>query len=163
MRNRTNLDQEVLHGDSLAVKDSDTFGNIYLESLNNNLTIITFQNVGQQPYWKYNYKSIETSKAFRASHANITLYAEISLNKQKLPINEKFNDPIKHFSRKSFSFVSSSKYCGTEAGRNIVGGIAITINKEFILHRVRQRMGKNIKGLRKWVYSKFRGAQNQYF
>ena len=106
-RNRTNLDQQDFHGDTHAAKNSDIFGNNYPESPNNNATIIIFQNIGQQPYSRYDYKSITTLKSFRVSHVNIALYAEISLNEQKSSINEKINDCMKYFSRKSFSLVNS--------------------------------------------------------
>ena len=92
MRRRTGLEQADLNGESIAAKDSDTFGNEYPEKPNSNSTIITFQNTGQQPYRRYDYKSSATAQAFRKSHANIALYAEISLNEKKLKINEKFND-----------------------------------------------------------------------
>ena len=155
IRNRTNLDQQDLHGETLTAKDSDVFGNNYPEIPNNNSTIITFQNIGQQPQSKYDYKSIATSKSFRASHANIALYAEISLNEKKIKVGEKFNDRMKHFNPKSFSLVSSNRHCGPDASWNVVGGTAITIDEGFVSHRVQQGMGKDKKGLGRWVYSRF--------
>ena len=89
---------------------------IYPEQPNNNSTIITFQNTGQQPYTRYSYKSSATTLAFRESHANIVLYAEISLNEQKLKLNEKFNDRMKHFNQNSFSLVSSNQHYSKNAG-----------------------------------------------
>ena len=136
IRNRTNLDQQDLYGDTLVAKNSDVFGNNYSETPNNNLTIITFQNIGQQSYSKYDHKSIATSKSFRASHANIVLYAEISLNEQKIKVGEKFNNRMKDFSPNSFSLVSSNKHCGNEVSWNVIGGTAITVDERFLSHRV---------------------------
>ena len=116
MRRSTNLEQSDLNGDSIAAKDSDTFGNDYPERPNNNSTIITFQNTGQQPYSRYSYKSSATALAFCKSHANIALYAKISLNEQKLKLNEKFNDRMKHFNQNSFSLVSSNQHYSKNAG-----------------------------------------------
>ena len=84
MGSRKNLEQQDLHGDSLPAKDSDTFSNNYPEQPNNNSTIITFQNTGQQLYSRYNYKSSTAVTLFRDSHVNITLYTEVSLDEQKL-------------------------------------------------------------------------------
>ena len=63
--------QRNLHGEVLTSKDSDTFGDEFPKSPETNCSIITYQNIGQQPQSRYERKAIETSKAFRMSKASI--------------------------------------------------------------------------------------------
>ena len=72
--------------------NSNTFRHPFSDSPNNNCFIITFQNYGRQPKYYTHWKSVQASKLFTISGANVELYAEISLNEAKLDPNKKFND-----------------------------------------------------------------------
>ena len=86
------LEQTNLYGETLSAKDSNTFGDVYPKQPEENCSIITYQNTGQQPFYRYDMKAIKTSKAFRESKASIALYAEVSIYEEKLEVNHRFND-----------------------------------------------------------------------
>lgn len=112
--NERRLVQTNMHGFNLSEKDSEVFGHNYPKKPFENSSIITFQNVGQLPQSMYGRKSIQMSKAFKDSKANIALYAEPSLNDRFLNPNEKFNDRMKMKSPGSFSIIS----CNTKLGES---------------------------------------------
>ena len=101
--------QSNLFGEILSSKDSDEFGDKFPKSPAENCSIITYQNIGQQPRSAFDRKSRETSKAFKKSKASIALYAELSICEEMLPVNEKFNDRMQFFNPRSFSVVSSNQ------------------------------------------------------
>ena len=109
-RNISSLNgQTNLFGDVLSSSNSNKFGDEFPEHPNENCSIITYQNIGQQPESAYERKSRETAKAFKMSKASIALYTELSICEEKLRINEKFNDRMQYKNPRSFSVVSSNQ------------------------------------------------------
>ena len=156
--NRTTLGQTNLHGEILPAKDLEAFGHDFPERPNDNCSIITFQNIGQQPKSKFEYKATTTARAFKASKASIALYAELSINESKLPPYEKFSNRMKQYNPKSLSYTSSNQHQKEESPWNRVGGTAITIDEGFASHRTSQGTGRDKTGLGRWIWTRVRGC-----
>ena len=154
------LVQTDMHGFNLSEKDSEVFGHNYPKKPFENSSIITFQNVGQLPQSMYGRKSIQMSKAFKDSKANIALYAEPSSNDRFLNPNEKFNDRMKMKSPGSFSIISCNTKLGESAKWNTVGGNAITLDANLLSHMEHHGYGKDKSGLGRWTWCRIRGCDN---
>ena len=76
------LVQTDLRDEQILAKDSEIFGHSYPARIHTNCSIITYQNIGHQPRLGYNFKSKETSKAFKNSIASVAMYNETSLNEK---------------------------------------------------------------------------------
>ena len=79
-----NLVQSNLQGEQIPAKDSELFGHSYPTRINNNCSIITYQNTGQQPKYGFYWKAKETSRAFKNSRASVAMYTETGLNEKKV-------------------------------------------------------------------------------
>ena len=151
------LGQSTLHGEILSAKDSECFGHEYPSEVNDYCSIITYQNIGQQPKSRYDRKAIKTATAFKASKASVALYTELSINEKGLSNDEKFDNRMKAFSPKSCSIVSSNQKIGKDTPWNLVGGTALTIDEGFASHKTTQGSGCNPRGLGRWVWTRLRG------
>ena len=83
-RYKNTLVQTNLRGEQIPAKDSEFFGHSYPARIHTNCSIITYQNIGQQPRIGFNFKSRETSKAFKNSRASVAMYNETGLNEKQL-------------------------------------------------------------------------------
>ena len=152
LRGQTNL-----FGDVLSSSDSNKFGDEFPEHPNENCSIITYQNIGQQPESAYERKSRETAKAFKMSKASIALYTELLICEEKLRVNEKFNDRMQYKNPRSFSVVSSNQRLIDETPWNLVGGTAITIDEGFLAHKTTDGTGSDPERLGRWTWIRLRG------
>ena len=75
-RQMKNLVQSNLQGEQIPAKYSELFGHSYPTRINNNCSIITYQNTGQQPKYGFNWKAKKTSRAFKNSRASVAMYTE---------------------------------------------------------------------------------------
>ena len=157
-RNITSLlGQRNLYDKVLSLKDSEAFGDEFPKSSDVNCSIITYQNIGQQPRQRYDKKAIDTSKAFKRSKTSIALYTELSICEEKIPPNEKFNDQMQQYNPRSFSIVSCNQNLMDETPWNFVGGTAITIDKGFLAHKVTDGTGKDPEKFGRWTWSRLQG------
>ena len=154
--------QTNLLGEVISDKDSNTFENEYPEFPAENCSIITYQNTGQQPFLMNDWKSTNTSKAFKNSNANIALYAEISLCEEKIPAGQKFNDRMRRYNPRSYSVVNSNKHLMNNTPWNLVGATALTMDESFASHRTNQSIAKDPSGLGRWVSVRLKGRQQMY-
>lgn len=147
-RNNTSLlGQRNLHSKVPSSKDSDAFGDEFPKSPEENCSIITYQNIGQQPQQRYDKKAINTSKAFKKSKVTVALYTELSICEEKIPPNEEFNGIMKEYSPRSMSIVSSNQNLREETSWNLVDGTAVTIDEGFLAHKVTDGIGKDLEKL----------------
>ena len=79
-RKRSSLVQTNLWGQQLDSFECEYFGDFYPSRVRSNSIIVTYQNIGQQPQFSWEYKSLEMSKAFRDSKTSVALYTETGLN-----------------------------------------------------------------------------------
>ena len=152
--------QTDMHGDCMPEKDSEAFGHNYPKKPFDNSSIITFQNIGRLPKSAFGHKSVQMSKAFKDSNANIALYAEPSINDRFLNPNEKFNDRMKMKNPGSFSMLSYNSNMGEEATWDTIGGTAITMDANFTSHMTKQGYGMDKTGLGRWCWIRLRGCCN---
>ena len=158
--NTRTLVQTDMHGYSLPEKDSEAFGHNYPSRPFDNSSIITFQNIGRLPRSAFGHKSIQMSRAFRDSKANIAMYAEPSLNDCLLNPNEKFRDRMRMRSPGSFSIISYNTKMGELARWNTVGGSAITMDANLSSHKVENGYGTDRRGLGRWSWVRIRGCDD---
>ena len=156
------IGQTNLYGEILSIKDSNTFGDVYPKQPAENCSIITYQNTGQQPFYRYDKKATKTSESFRNSKASIALYAEVSICEGKLEVNHRFNDRMQQYNPRSYSVVSSNKHLKNETPWNLVGATALTIDESFASHRTQQSIEKDPRGLGRWVAVRLRGRQQMH-
>ena len=135
-RFKNNLVQTNLKGEQIPTKDSEFFGHFYPDRINTNCSIITYQNIGQQPRFGFTFKSKETSKAFKNSKASVAMYNETGLNEKQLERYDKFNDRMRKFNPKSKSYHSHNHHLSSEASWNVPGGTAITLDENLHSHYI---------------------------
>ena len=70
------LTQANLHGIAISASDSEHFGHNFPSTPGTNTTIVTFQNIGQQPNDATTSKSTHNDRAFRSSNAGVALFAK---------------------------------------------------------------------------------------
>lgn len=141
-----------LHGKVLSSKYIDVFGHYFPEKNDENCSIISFQNVSQQPKSIYEHKGRQTSQAFTDSNASIAMYTELSIDEYQLPEHEKFNNRMWIFNPNSVSIISSNSTIEiSETPWNFIGGTSIIINKGFVLHMTSQGKGRYKTGLGRWT------------
>ena len=102
------LAQANLDGISISVSDSEHFGHNFPLILSTNTTIVTFQNIGQQPNEATKSKSTHTNRAFRSSNVSMALFAKYGLNEAKLQSPHLFNTRMKSVEPHSFSYITNN-------------------------------------------------------
>ena len=155
-----NLIQSNLQGEQIPAKDSEMFGHSYPTRINNNYSIITYQNTSQQPKYGNSYKSKETLRAFKNSRSSVAMYTEIGLNEKKLEMYDKFNDKMKKYSPKSKFYHNYNHHLSREESWNVPGGTVITLDENIHLHHVLDESGQDKKKLRRWTYTRVQGRDN---
>ena len=91
------------------------FWHLYPSIPNDNFSIITFQNTGQQPRFSSQWKSVQTAKAFEISKASVTFYTKCSLNEAKIEFNENFDNIMCQISSNLYSILNNNRYSGRNA------------------------------------------------
>ena len=131
-----NLVQSNLQGEQIPAKDSKLFGHSYPMGINNNYSIITYQNTDQQSQYGNIWKSREISRAFKNSRASVAIYTETGLNEKKLEMYDKFSDRMKKYNPKSKSYHNYNHHLSREESWNVPGGTAITLDENIHSHHV---------------------------
>ena len=149
-----------LRGEVLPVIDSEIFGHNYPTKVNTNCSIITYQNVGQQPKYGFQYKAKETAKSFRDSKASIAMYNKTGLNQTKLERCDKFNDRMKKINPRSISYHCHNQNLPKDEVWNVPGGVAMTIDENLLSHQINNGNGKDKELLGRWTWTRVRGKDN---
>ena len=147
--------QLTLHGDSLAAKDSDSFGHSFPQAPSYNSTIITFQNIGPQRRAAFMSMSKHNSRQFVKSNASVALFAEHCLNESKLLPCDLFNRRMKNVSPSSFSYLANNKHEASACSWLQPGGTGFSIDQLFSSHKIAH--GADPSGLGRWTFVKFQG------
>ena len=132
-----------LRGEELPVIDSECFGHHYPTRINTNCSIITYQNVGQQPKYGFHYKAKETAKSFRDSKASIAMYNETELNQTKVERCDKFNDRMKKINPRSIIYHCHNQNLPKDEVWNVPGGTVMTLDENLLSHQIHNGNGKD--------------------
>lgn len=154
------MDQVTLKRVNINATNGEAFGHFYQKYPSDNCSIITFVNTGQMPktvFKEEGKKARGIAKAFKTSKASIALYAEVDINKSKIPFNERFDQRMRRISLSSRSFLVNNKVTASNSWCN-PEGIAITIDGNFRSHMTPDGYGKDLTGLGRWNWVRLRGA-----
>ena len=102
------LAQANLDWTAISASDTEHFGHNFISTPVTNTTIVTFQNIGQQPNEATKSKSTHNALAFRSSNAGVAMFAEHGLNEAKLQLPHLFNTRMKSVEPRSFSYITNN-------------------------------------------------------
>ena len=138
----------------ISATDSEHFGHNFPSAPGTNTTIVTFQNIGQQPSEATESKSAHNARAFRSSNAGVALFAEHGLNEAKLQSYHLFYTRMKSVETRSFSYITNNINEKDVASWNQIRGTGFTLSPLFRSHK--DDHGCDQTGLGRWTYMRFR-------